>query len=369
MEKNVLIVSANLRSGNGVASCMMNYYGGMLDLGFHVDFLLQMEVASPLMERAKANGSEIFVFPRSTGKPDAGNRAFIKKVLAGKKYDIIHNNLNGYYGVFSLKTAKSAGVPVRIYHVHNPKDVTSAKARLRGRLYNPPCIKNSNVHLACSSLAGDSIFGRGGYEILPNAIDVNKYVFDPAARKKLRGELGIGDEFVIGTSCRHTMQKNPYFIIDIFEKYHALDPNSVLLWLGSGALMDSVRAYLEEKGLKNSVKMLGARSDADKLYSAMDFFLLPSRFEGLGMVFIEAQCSGLCCLASTAVPKDTELTGNISRIPLSLGAEEWAQRLLEAKKHLPERGDYSAAVRNGGYDINSGRSRLARLYEEKLTHR
>jgi glycosyltransferase involved in cell wall biosynthesis len=157
--------------------------------------------------------------------------------------------------------------------------------------------------------------------------------------------------------------------LDILKAYLKYDESSILIWAGTGELLDSVKSYAEQIGVSDHVIFLGDRADVNKLYSAMDVFLLPSRFEGLGMVYVEAQCSGLYCFASSTVPRDTAITPNIQYINLSKSAEEWAQKIAQSKEYYFQRGDYSKIISDNGYDLRKEKGRMAEIYDMALANR
>lgn len=366
MNKRVIISSANLRNGNGIASCIMSYYNGLLDNGYQVDFVLQSNVPSQHMEYVKDNGGKIFIYPHNTGKPCKENKDFIEKLLRDGNYCIVHNNLTGLNGVVFLRTAQKTGIQSRIHHSHNPHETSSLKAKMRSLLYDPLCARLSTKGVACSSMAGDDVFGKNKYVILPNAINPELYTYDMEFRKKFREQYGLVDKFVIGTVCRYAEQKNPFFIIDVFAEVLRRDKNSRLLWVGSGPLIEQVKSYADNKGVHDAVIMLGARQDANKIYSAMDMFFLPSLFEGLGMVYIEAQTSGLYCLASDVVPMDTAVTDNIEYLSTKESPSHWADSILDSKNKMGERGDYSSSLKARGFDLRYCGENLAKIYDSLL---
>lgn len=361
--KKVLITTANLRKGNGIASCIMNYYDGLLANGYTVDFLNQKKVESSLMDYAISRGSKVIELPFLGKNHWKANKNFIFETIKKNNYDIVHNNLTGLDGVEVLMSAKKVGT-ISIHHSHNPKETSSLKARVRSMIFDPMCAQLSNEHFACSRAAGDSVFGKDKYLLVTNAIPANKFIFDEVFRKEFREKYGINDCFVIGTVCRHAEQKNPYFIVDILEQALKIDPKVKLLWLGSGPLSDSISEYVEKKGLSKDVLLLGAVENANVLYSVMDTFILPSFFEGLGMVLIEAQASGLQCVASDKVPLDTQVSPNIEYYSLNNDAKMWANKILSYRDKSKMRGDCTQYLRDRGYDITIERDKLANYYDE-----
>ena len=178
--------------------------------------------------------------------------------------------------------------------------------------------KYATDYFACSELAGRWLFGdktfeQGKVTIINNAIDLDKFKYDEKVRKEKRKELNINDDtLVVGHIGRFVAQKNHTFLIDIFSELHKKEKNSILLLIGQGPLIGEIKQKVETLGISDSVKFLGQRDDVNELYNAMDLFLFPSLYEGLGMVLIEAQANGLPCIASTEVPKNARVSKKIS---------------------------------------------------------
>lgn len=348
----------DLRIGNGIAACIMNYYEYTVTHGYKIDFLLNRNIASPYVDLAKKHGSRFYILPHDTSKPDKENINYIEEVVKND-YDILHVNLSGLNALIALEAARRAEVKQRIYHAHNPKESSSMKAKMRSLIYEVPSVWFANQYAACSTLAGDSIFGSRHYTVIKNAMDTSKFAFDETARKHLRKELGLEDKFVVGVVGRIVEQKNPYFTVDVFGEIKKRQKNAYLIWVGEGSLKEAVKASVREKGIEDCVNFLGTREDVNKLYSAMDVFLLPSKFEGLGIVYIEAQISGLQCFGSDHIPSDVEVSKNIHRIKLSKSAAEWANEIVAVEKNGQER----HIIYNTGFEIDNVVDALCGLYE------
>ena len=255
MAIRVLIQMRDLRVGNGIAACIMNYYEYTVKHGYQIDFLLNRNIDSPYAETVKKNGSNIYTLPFDTNKPNKENWSYIKKII-DRRYDILHVNLSGLNALEALKAAKECGVKIRIYHAHNPKETSSLKARIRSFVYEIPSVWLANRYAACSSYAGDSLFGKKTYLVIKNPIDTRSFIYDETARKRLRETLEIEDKFVVGVVGRLTEQKNPFFIIDIFEKIKKHVDNAYLIWAGEGNLKTAVEKYVKRKNCSEYGMML-----------------------------------------------------------------------------------------------------------------
>lgn len=362
VRKKVLIQIRDLRIGNGIAACIMNYFEYTIQNGISIDFLLNRDLDSPYKNIVLKNGSRLFVMPHDTSKPNKENVEYIKKIISGE-YDVLHVNTSGYYALKALKIAKNNGIKTRIYHAHNPKEPFSLKVAVRNKIYVEPCMRYANRFAACSAEAGNSVFQGKRFTVIHNAMDIAEYQFDAKKREVLRNELHIDNKFVVGVVARFEDQKNPFFLIDIFTEFHRLRPDAVLIWIGEGSLKEKFQEKVAEKGLVESVKFLGTRNDVNKLYSAMDMFLLPSKFEGLGLVFIEAQISGVHCFGSDQVPREVEVTENMKRLPLSKNSVYWAEEMIKAGTAQIDRKNVRLKLEKSDFEIRNNQDALYKIYQ------
>ncbi len=323
MDERILFVAPNLRVSNGVTTFLMNHYPYLLNAGNVVDFLLLYKVESPYIKYIQENGGQIFQYPNNN-KYSIENYRYVKEVINKNKYSIIHINTSGMFAYWALIAADRLGVEFRIYHSHNPKENTSLKGIVRECVFDFLCFRRTTHFAACTDFAGRSVFGKRKFFTIKNGIDFSRFKFNQESRNDIRKRLGIEDKKVIGTVCRQADQKNPLFIVDIINELQKINENYVLLWIGSGSMINETKNYIESMGMNENVLFLGDKEDVDCYYSAMDTFLLPSKYEGLGIVYMEAQASGLLCFASDVVPRDTNLTGRIIYYSLQLEAKQWA---------------------------------------------
>ncbi|GIP39898.1 hypothetical protein J31TS4_31780 [Paenibacillus sp. J31TS4] len=226
----------------------------------------------------------------------------------------------------------------------------------------------ANYHLACSNVAGDWLFGKVRLKtnkskplLINNAIESEKFQFNPNTRRDIRAVLGIKDKFVIGHVGRFSEQKNHEFLIDIFKDIIIRKSNSVLLLIGKGDMEERIRKKVISLGLEGSVLFLGERSDIHTIMQAMDVFVLPSLYEGLPVVAIEAQASGLKCFLSDSIARDSDITGDVEFITLNGSTEDWVKKLLHYYKGY-ERQDTLNKIIDKGYDIKNSAAWLEKLY-------
>ena len=196
--------------------------------------------------------------------------------------------------------------------------------------------------------------------MIPNGIDTKKFVYDASLRQTLRQELNIENCFVLGHVGRFLDVKNHAFILDVFENVCQKNENAALLLVGTGPLEEQIKEDVQRRGMASKVHFLGVRKDVYKLYSAMDVFLLPSKYEGLPVALIEAQTNGLCCFASNRVSQESRMTENISFLPID-NATEWAEAIVNAKAST-ERTDAWKMVAESGFDIKNSVEELKKYY-------
>lgn len=359
-------MAPNLRISNGITSFLIGNYDYLKANGYHIDFLLIKKVESPYNQIVEKNRSNIFIYPNYNNKYSFNNYRFVTKIFEENQYEIVHVNTTGMYAYWALLAADKAKVPIRIYHSHNPKETNSIKGIVREKVFNRLCFLHTTDYMACTKHAGDSVFEKREFSVVRNGIDFSKFWFDEISRFDIRTKLQIEDKIVVGTVCRQADQKNPYFIVDILVKLNKLSKKYVLIWVGSGPLLENVKSYTEKKGISENILFLGDRDDVNKIYSAMDCFLLPSKYEGLGIVFLEAQASGLPCFASVAVPKDTDISGKIYYYDLNDNVEEWAERIHTKQSIESNRVDIQSRLKFNESSISVTNRKLLSEYEAML---
>ena len=285
----------------------------------------------------------------------------------------IHVNANYPYA-YPLKVAKEAGIPLRILHSHNagsgaqfgsqPSGIKALIKTYRDRVVHKQISTAPTHYFACSQQAADYMFPGKSFTWVKNGIDTEKFAFRPDVRQRVRAELGVGDDAkLIGFCGRFRQQKNPLFLLEIFAEYAHMEANTKLMLVGIGELEQQMHKKVEELGIAGKVMFLGARTDMPDLYQAMDLFLLPSLFEGFGIVYAEAQCAGVPCLATKdAVPTVAKVTDLLEFVSLQESARQWAEECRRSLTNEKERQDFSEIVRNKGFDIHDVAAELQRFY-------
>ncbi len=277
-------------------------------------------------------------------------------------YKVIHLHSSSK-NFMVLKMAKKYGIQVRIAHSHNIGFQSKNKLKIIiGNFFKKPLKKYATHYFACSKLAGKWLFGEEDIKIIHNAVDYEKFKFDQVRRNALRKELGIEDCLVIGNVGRFTNQKNHTFLIDIFQEIHKKNKKAVLMLVGIGEKENEIRDKVKNLNLEENVKFMGFCNNTNELMWCMDVFLLPSLYEGLPVVGVEAQCTGLPCFMSKDVITDeVKIAENVAFISLEKSAEEWAEIVLSSD--LSRRDTYQE-LKNAGYFMEQTVEVLERFYRE-----
>ncbi len=345
----------------------MNYYRNIDKTRIQFDFFFDEDsINIPYEEIEKLGGKVIIVPPY---QKVIKYHIELKKFLRNGKYKIVHSHLNTL-SVFSLYAAKKAGVPIRIAHSHSTTNKKEWKKNFI-KLFLRPFIRFvATDYMACTEHAGRWMFGDKEYNngkvyILNNAIEIDNFLFDNEVREEKRKELNIDkNTIVIGHIGRFVEQKNHSFLIDIFNEFHKHNSNTILLLIGQGPLIDKMQEKVNKLGIDRYVKFVGQRNDVNELYLVMDLFLFPSLYEGLGMVMVEAQCSGLPCIASTEVPIIAKVNENVEFVSLEKSIQTWIDIIKRYNTY-----SRSANIDNmtkAGYNIKTEAIKLEGKYFELL---
>ena len=353
----VLHIVTNMDRG-GLETMLMNYYRHMDREKIQFDFLEHRREHAAYDDEIESLGGRIFRLPRLTPLSSNYFRALNAFFAAHPEYRIVHSHLD-CMSTYPLRAAKKAKVPVRIAHAHSTNQDRNWK--LAFKLISKKLISLYATDLfACSADAGEWMFGTKDVHILPNAIDIERYAFNLLIRNQTRKALGLDDAFVIGHVGRFSAVKNHSFLIDVFAQIKRQKPNSKLLLVGAGSEMQAVQQKVNALGLGADVIFTGVRNDVANLMQAMDVFVFPSQYEGLGIVLIEAQAAGLPCVVSDVIPREAYLTDLVTAEKLSSSVESWAEKILEKREVL--RTDRRAEIAAHGFDIIAEAVKLQEFY-------
>lgn len=350
--------------GGGVEAVVMNYYRHIDREKIQFDFICDDDSTCIPKEEIESLGGKVILIPPYQKVLKYHKK--LKNILKDGQYKIVHSHINAL-SVFSLWAAKSAKVPVRIAHSHSTSNKKEWKKTLLKNLLRPFSKVFATDYFCCSELAGRWLFGNKIYDegkvyLLNNAIDVDKFKYNEEIRKQKRKELKIKDnELVIGHIGRFVQQKNHEFLIEIFNEIHKQNKNTILLLAGDGPLKEEIENKVKELGLEKNVQFLGQRKDANELYQAFDAFVLPSLYEGLPVVGVEAQAAGLPCFFSTDMTKETKVLDESIFIELVSTPKQWSDTILKVLKEI-KRKDTSKEITDNNFNITVEAEKLEQHY-------
>lgn len=352
--------------GGGVEAVIMNYYRHIDHKKIQFDFICDDDSTNIPYEEIEKLGGRVILIPPYQKVFKYHNE--LKKLFKKNNYKIVHSHINTL-SVFPLFAAKCAEVPVRIAHSHSTTNKKEWKKNLLKQFLRPFSKLFANQYMACTEHAGRWMFGDNNYEkgnvyLLNNAIDLDKFKYNEKIRIQKRNELKLNDnDLVIGHIGRFVQQKNHDFLIEIFNEIYKKNKNTKLFLVGQGPLIDEIKEKVKKYNLQDNVIFLGQRSDVSELYQAFDLFLFPSLYEGLGMVLIEAQASGIPCVCSTEVPEVAKVTDNLLFLDLSENPNIWVDKTLNISSSVVRK-DCSGNVRDAGYCIKQEVIKLENKYKE-----
>lgn len=270
------------------------------------------------------------------------------------EFRVVQGHMTSTAGIY-LPIAKKCGIPITVAHSRNAGVVKGPKG-IATKFFRRNLASKADHCFACSELAGEDVFGKeamqqGRVKIIHNAIDAGRFIYDADKRKKVREELGLTEQLVLGHVGRFNYQKNHPYLIDIFASLCEIRQDAVLLLLGEGSDMEHIKEKCRQSGIEDKVRFLGNRKQPENYYQAMDIFLLPSFFEGLPGVLVEAQAAGLKCFVSDTVTSEAQATDLVTYLSIKQPAGEWAKRINAEAVY--ERRDTYQTMRDAGFDVES----------------
>lgn len=329
----VLHSVSNMDRG-GIETMLMNYYRHIDREKVQFDFIVNKQKPGDYDDEIRRLGGHIYQSPGLNPLHYPAYLRFVQQtVAADPRIRILHAH-NEAMGLYALKGAEKAGLQVRIAHAHNIWIVRDYKWPLK--MFCKQLLPGAATHLwACGRDAGIYYFGKADWErrgqIIPNAIEPETFRFSPAVRAEMRAR-------------------------------YVLEPRAMLVLIGTGRLEQAVRAQAQELGIADHILFAGLQNNVADWYQMMDLFVMPSRFEGLPVVGIEAQAAGLGCVFSDAVPAEVLLSSHAIQIPLSASNADWAAGLQRMLHQPCDRSAGAELIRQAGYDINIAAARLQQQY-------
>lgn len=363
----VLHMIGSLNIG-GSQAMIMSLYRKINRNKVQFDFIIDHPDQIFFAKEVKSLGGKIYFMPTFKGK----NILQIKKAWElffkeHPEYKILHIHIRSYASIF-IPIAKKYNV-VTIIHSHSTSNGKGLSAIIKNIMQYPLRFQ-ADYFMACSDKAGKWLFGTKvlldkKYMIVPNAIDSNKFSFSLDIRNKIRKKLNVSNAFIVGHVGRMAEPKNHIFLIEVFIKILQKRKDAILLLIGDGELRTKIEKIIQKNEISEKVIILGDRSNVHEYYQAMDIFLFPSLWEGLGIATIEAQASGLPCIISDMVPHEVKIcTDLVKFVSLEKGAKYWANIALNSiiKNRIGRAEDISHA----GYDIFYNADKLQNFYVRLL---
>lgn len=358
--KKILIVNTSGFGYEGISSVIINYLSHMDRRGMEFTFITKSDIPADYKKILTPLGTIVAIPNRKQNMMDY--IAELKKILKENKFDVIH--IHGNSGTMAIEAFLARWYHIKkiIVHTHN----MHCDYPFLNWILTPAMKALSSDLLACSAAAGKWLYGKN-FTVLNNAIDIKRFCFRQQSRNECRKELGLPETaFVIGHVGNFLPQKNHSFLIDVFVEYRKTDSNARLLLVGDGPDLEKIKQKVFEYCISDAVVFTGQRKNVEQLYCAMDVFVFPSLWEGLGMVVIEAQASGLKCVVSNNVPNEARVSDNIEYLSLEQPPEQWSKHIMQYAAAYGNRGDMSdltaESIRTCGYDIEKEANKLQKIY-------
>lgn len=344
----------------GIESYLMNYFTVMakrkkIIFDFVTDY---SEIA--YRENIEALKGRIYYIP-SRRENLLKHMQQLRAIARREEYSYIYFNILSASEAFTIASVWGMHGKKIVVHSHN----NSVKSIKRHKVLRPLLNMMADIKLSCSLSAAEFMFGVSKLkqvQIIHNAISIDKYLYNENTRERIRVEMDLCGKFVLGHVGRLCYQKNTLFLLEIFSELLKKNQDSILLIAGDGEDREMVEEYIRSKHLEGKVELLGVRSDISELLQVFDVFLLPSRFEGLPVVAIEAQAAGLHCFCSNCITREVDITGNVRFIDLEQPAEYWADIILSDKKY--QRKKLYEKLNEAGYGIESQVIILENVFSE-----
>ncbi|MBO4636394.1 MAG: glycosyltransferase [Clostridiales bacterium] len=358
-----VLVCGFTENRGGMESYLMNVYRNIDREKLQFDFINLNPGEMAFTEEINLLGGHVYKIPRRRDDIAAHKKALDDLLSAHNYKGMYYQCTRRLTTMEFFKLAKKYGIEKRVIHSHSSDEkgigtVSSIRKKCAALTMN----RYINGRLACSKAAGKWMFGSKEYLVINNGIDHQKYRFNSEKRQTIRSEYGISnDTFVLGTVGRLAYEKNPLFMIELFNEYKKKHKKTVFLHVGTGVYLEQMKQRIKELSLEDSYLLLGERKDVYDLLNAFDVFLLPSLYEGFPLVLVESQANGLQCVISDNITRDIDLTGLVQYGSIQ-NISEWIGLLENARSHFVEREKYSEVVREKGFGIEDSARKIQEYF-------
>ena len=321
----VAMIADNLNL-NGISTVIVNYSNELSAHGYTVFVFAGDKIDDSFYNKEKYHFT-IIRLPKRKKNPI---KYYTELYMGLKKYKISIAHIHGNSAMITLELliCKVVGIENRIVHCHN----TTCNHKMLHKLLLPSMNRLCTQRFACSDTAGKWLFGKRKYVVIPNGFQTEKFRYNKEERIRVRKELQCEDAFLIGHVGKFNTQKNHEYIIRVFDNIYTKNKRARLLLIGTGPKYEEMRGLVRKLQLDDVVIFKGEITDTAEYYSAMDAFMFPSLYEGLGIAVIEAQISGVVCYAADTVPAEVTVGDNIRFLSLKQGESSWAEQILQTKE-------------------------------------
>ena len=334
-----------------------------------VDFLTN-HMDADLKKKLEQYGSRLYEVA-NLKQPNLQYRQ-ICDIIQKNKYDVTYFNISTAISRIGPQAAFDCNVPIRVIHSHSTGNDCSNpyKRKLLDFLHNKykkQLYKTANRFYACSKTAGlwlfpEKVVESNQFKIIHNAVDAKKFAYNVTLRNQLRDELNLTDKYVIGHVGNFCYPKNYPLLLEIFRSLLKKNSQAVLLLVGTGPDFEQVKESVNAMGMQDNVIFLGQRKDVHCIMQAMDVFILPSRFEGLALVAIEAQAAGLPCVFSTGMSDEAKITEEVIYLSTDAPIENWVDA-IDSFKDCKRRNTENEII-NAGYDVSRQKETFCAIISE-----
>ena len=344
----------------GMENFIMNLYEKIDREKFQFDFIVHLQKEKDYSEQIRKLGGNVYEIPRLTQNP-IGSLSMLYKIIKKNKYKIVIRHTANALVAPQLLVAKLAGAKT-ICHSHNETDPQVTIHKIGKILMKVAADKR----LACSHKAGKWMYGMQDFQVIHNAINVNKFVYSEEKAERIRQEFDLEGKHVYGHIANFIGSKNHMFLLEIYQEIAKRDDKAIFFCLGEGELRPQIEEKIRELKLEDKIILTGIRHDVEDFMSCMDVLIFPSFFEGLPLTLIEAQIASLPALISDTITQEVIITeGMVTMKSIQENSKNWAEKAMEIleKSKLKTRQCQRKAIQDAGYDMDI----LVKWYEDYFT--
>lgn len=353
--KRILHIVGTMNIG-GQETFIMNLYRKIDRTKIQFDFVVHSKEIQFYEEEIKKLGGRIYKID-SMSKNIFSHMKSLYSIIRENNYLAIHRHTNSSIIWIDLLVAKFAKVQKIIVHSHS----SSSEHRLINKIFQGMMNIFIDIRLACSQEAGEWLYGKKKFEIIPNGIDFQKYKFDLEKREVLRNKMNLKGKFVIGHVGRFSYEKNQTFLIDVFKQIRNKNSNVQLILIGDGKEKSTVQKKAQEYGINENISFLGNINNVSDIINVFDVFAFPSIYEGLPLTLLEVQANGLNTVVSSKISDEVILTDLIQRISLD-NLDDWINTIMtKSRGENLER--YNNIMLKSKFNINNVVERMKEIYE------